>query len=158
MSYAFSNKRQRRHRDHVSLFFAFRILKIFHAQFQPTVSFWILNWKKKKIETKSHLPHSILIPPARDGYFIFCYGDCNRKYEEALAARSANTGDSLMKKFWLELYNRQYKHWIYCESKFELILFLLLCVLVNVSFIITKENVCFNKKIITKQNNIIYVL
>ncbi|XP_037028515.1 uncharacterized protein LOC119068835 isoform X1 [Bradysia coprophila] len=29
--------------------------------------------------------------PPRDGYFIFCYGDCNRKYEEALAARSANT-------------------------------------------------------------------
>lgn len=54
-------------------------------------------------------------PTARDGYFIFCYGDCNRKFEEALSAsRSADdddTGDNiLMKKFWLEIYNRHYKY------------------------------------------------
>lgn len=55
---------------------------------------------------------------ARDGYFIYCYGDCNRKYEQALAAsRSAGDEDAessgenvLMKQFWLELYNRQYRY------------------------------------------------
>lgn len=46
---------------------------------------------------------------ARDGHLIFCYGDCNRKYDEALAAsREARTGD-VMKNMWLDIYNKQYK-------------------------------------------------
>lgn len=48
-------------------------------------------------------------PSARDGYLIYCYGDCNRKYEEALAAlRSARTGDA-MKNIWLDVYNKQFQ-------------------------------------------------
>lgn len=76
---------------------------------------------------------------ARDGHLIFCYGDCNRKFEQALSASRAsisdlkmkrhgndcngtnggdgdNTGqdqhqhNELMKKFWLEIYNRHYKY------------------------------------------------
>lgn len=46
---------------------------------------------------------------ARDGHLIFCYGDCNRKFEEALAAsREARTGDK-MKDIWLDIYNKQFK-------------------------------------------------
>lgn len=88
---------------------------------------------------------------ARDGHLIFCYGDCNRKFEEALSASRASISDlkmkrhhddfngstnslvarggeggetsgqdrqlqdeqqhnQLMKKFWLEIYNRHYKY------------------------------------------------
>lgn len=85
----------------------------FHVKFQLFLPELIENifCIKNKTKKKTKPNHTFtLTKPARDGYFIFCYGDCNRKYEEALAARSANTGDSLMKKFWLELYNRQYKY------------------------------------------------
>lgn len=45
---------------------------------------------------------------ARDGYIIYCYGDCNRKFEEALQAqRKTGDGDDLMKAIWLDIYNEQ---------------------------------------------------
>lgn len=45
---------------------------------------------------------------ARDGYIIYCYGDCNRKFEEALLAqRKTGDGDDLMKAIWLDMYNEQ---------------------------------------------------
>lgn len=44
---------------------------------------------------------------ARDGHLIYCYGDCDRKYQEALdALREARTGD-VMKDIWLDVYNTQ---------------------------------------------------
>lgn len=44
---------------------------------------------------------------ARDGHLIFCYGDCERKYQEAMdALREARTGD-VMKDIWLDVYNTQ---------------------------------------------------
>lgn len=44
---------------------------------------------------------------ARDGHFIYCYGDCERKYEEALATwRESHTGD-VMKHIWMDVYNNQ---------------------------------------------------
>nr|XP_043068923.1 uncharacterized protein LOC108131847 isoform X5 [Drosophila bipectinata] len=46
--------------------------------------------------------------PPRDGYIIYCYGDCNRKYEEALIAqRKTGDGDHLMKAIWLDMYTEQ---------------------------------------------------
>lgn len=43
---------------------------------------------------------------ARDGYIIYCYGDCNRKFEEALLAqKQTGDGDDLMKAIWLDIYN-----------------------------------------------------
>lgn len=80
---------------------------------------------------QTRLPNAIKYKyPARDGHLIFCYGDCNRKFEEGLSASRASisglrmrrhgddcdddTGqdqqhNELMKKFWLEIYNRHYK-------------------------------------------------
>ncbi|XP_070144209.1 uncharacterized protein [Drosophila kikkawai] len=46
--------------------------------------------------------------PPRDGYIIYCYGDCNRKFEEALMAqRKTGDGDNLMKAIWLDMYTEQ---------------------------------------------------
>ncbi|KAI8036225.1 hypothetical protein M5D96_011085 [Drosophila gunungcola] len=46
--------------------------------------------------------------PPRDGYIIYCYGDCNRKFEEALMAqRKTGDGDNLMKAIWLDMYTDQ---------------------------------------------------
>lgn len=48
--------------------------------------------------------HPIL---ARDGHLIYCYGDCERKYDEALSAlRESHTGD-VMKNMWLDAHNKQ---------------------------------------------------
>lgn len=45
---------------------------------------------------------------ARDGYIIYCYGDCNRKFEEALLAQQqTGDGDEIMKAIWLEIYHEQ---------------------------------------------------
>lgn len=45
---------------------------------------------------------------ARDGYIIYCYGDCNRKFEEALRAQQkTGDGDNLMKAIWLDMYTDQ---------------------------------------------------
>lgn len=47
---------------------------------------------------------------ARDGYIIYCYGDCNRKYEEAiLAQKKSGDRDVLMEAIWLEVYKKEYK-------------------------------------------------
>lgn len=44
---------------------------------------------------------------ARDGHLIYCYGDCERKYQEALESlREERTGD-VMKDIWLDVYNTQ---------------------------------------------------
>ncbi|KAM8720581.1 hypothetical protein ACLKA7_006596 [Drosophila subpalustris] len=46
--------------------------------------------------------------PPRDGYIIYCYGDCNRKFEEALLAqKKTGDGDNLMKAIWLDMYTDQ---------------------------------------------------
>lgn len=42
---------------------------------------------------------------ARDGYIIYCYGDCNKKFEDALIAqKQTGDGDDLMKAIWLDIY------------------------------------------------------
>ena len=46
---------------------------------------------------------------AREGHLIFCYGDCERKYQEAMdSLRESRTGD-VMKDIWLDAYNTQSK-------------------------------------------------
>lgn len=53
----------------------------------------------KTIKRKIHV--------ARDGHLIYCYGDCERKYQEALdSLRESRTGD-VMKDIWLDVYNTQ---------------------------------------------------
>uniref|UniRef100_T1G9Y1 Uncharacterized protein n=1 Tax=Megaselia scalaris TaxID=36166 RepID=T1G9Y1_MEGSC len=43
--------------------------------------------------------------PPRDGYIIYCYGDCNKKFEDALIAqKQTGDGDDLMKAIWLDIY------------------------------------------------------
>lgn len=77
---------------------------------------------------RKYIPTLYIIYKARDGHLIFCYGDCNRKFEEALSAsrqslhtinnNTSSTGqdesggqpNALMKKFWLEIYNRHYRY------------------------------------------------
>lgn len=65
----------------------------------------------------------VCIRLARDGYLIYCYGDCNRRYEEALAAARAAqkvsqahigrkkspspSGDDMAKMIWLQMYNNK---------------------------------------------------
>lgn len=42
---------------------------------------------------------------AREGHLIYCYGDCERKYQEALdTLREAHTGD-VLKDMWLDVSN-----------------------------------------------------
>lgn len=58
--------------------------------------------------SKFRIWHERHVVVARDGYIIYCYGDCNRKFEEALQAqRKTGDGDDLMKAIWLDIYNEQ---------------------------------------------------
>lgn len=47
---------------------------------------------------------------ARDGHLIYCYGDCERKYQETLAAMRENHTGDVMKNIWLDDYNKQSKN------------------------------------------------
>lgn len=60
-----------------------------------------MNAKKKKINNSLKL--------ARDGHLIYCYGDCERKYEEAMAALRENRTGDVMKNIWMDVYNKQMK-------------------------------------------------
>lgn len=44
---------------------------------------------------------------ARDGHLIYCYGDCERKYEEAMAVMRDNRTGDVMKNIWMDVYNKQ---------------------------------------------------
>lgn len=53
--------------------------------------------QRNKIQIKQNL--------AREGHLIYCYGDCERKYQEALdSLREAHTGD-VLKDMWLDVSN-----------------------------------------------------
>lgn len=43
---------------------------------------------------------------ARDGHLIYCFGDCNRRFEKVESSNSGS-GDGLVKEMWLEIYNRK---------------------------------------------------
>lgn len=64
-------------------------------QCENTTDFVTRNTNKRT--TITHTPFI-----ARNGHLIYCYGDCDRKYEEALATwRESHTGD-VMKLIWMD--------------------------------------------------------
>lgn len=64
-------------------------------------------WQIFKNENKQSKQFSQQI--ARDGHLIYCYGDCERKYDEEMASLRENRTGDMMKNIWMDVYNKQLK-------------------------------------------------
>lgn len=96
---------QRLHRVHVSYIKLFR--NIFHLFFY-LYQFIYLSLQYNVFGRALGVCVLLREGTARDGYIIYCYGDCNRKFEEALRAQQkTGDGDNLMKAIWLDMYTDQ---------------------------------------------------